>query len=185
MDRGDHLFCVIAESEGWIDQAARILTETFTALGNRTWPDYESARREVEECIAKPNVCIGLREGDVLCGWIGLRPMYEKTWEMHPLVVDTRHQRKGIGRRLLEEIERIARGRGVIGIVLGTDDERFQTSLSLTDIDGDNILEEIRAIRNVGNHPYEFYESCGYRIVGVIPDANGPHKPDIWMWKRV
>ena len=34
-------------------------------------------------------------------------------------------------------------------------------------------------------HPYEFYVKMGYKIVGVIPDANGIGKPDIWMAKRV
>ncbi|EPU1074472.1 aminoglycoside N-acetyltransferase AAC(6')-Ia, partial [Klebsiella pneumoniae] len=40
-------------------------------------------------------------------------------------------------------------------------------------------------IKNIKNHPYEFYQKCGYSIVGVIPDANGKRKPDIWMWKKI
>jgi aminoglycoside 6'-N-acetyltransferase I len=31
----------------------------------------------------------------------------------------------------------------------------------------------------------KFYQKLGYVIVGVIPDANGPGKPDIMMAKRV
>ncbi len=178
-------FCRISESEEWIDQAAHILTRTFTEQGNHTWPDIESARREVLECMEEPNLCIGYRQGDALLGWTGLRPMYEETWEMHPLVVDTRHQKKGIGRSLLEEIERIGREKGLRGIALGTDDEQFGTSLSLVSIDRSNIWDELKGIRNLGSHPYEFYEKCGYMIVGMIPDANGRHKPDIWMWKRL
>lgn len=34
-------------------------------------------------------------------------------------------------------------------------------------------------------HPYEFYQKLGYSIVGVLPDANGFEKPDIFMAKRV
>jgi aminoglycoside 6'-N-acetyltransferase I len=34
-------------------------------------------------------------------------------------------------------------------------------------------------------HPYEFYQKLGYVIVGVIPDANGPGKPDILMAKSL
>jgi aminoglycoside 6'-N-acetyltransferase I len=31
----------------------------------------------------------------------------------------------------------------------------------------------------------EFYRKLGFVIVGVVPDANGPGKPDILMAKRV
>ena len=166
-------------------QAARLLTDTFTALGIDAWPDLESAGREVEECIAEPNLCIGACDGEALLGWVGLRPMYERTWELHPMVVDPSRQRHGVGRALVEEIERRARAAAVIGIVLGTDDEADRTSLSQKDRCDADLFGEIAAIRNLANHPYEFYRKCGYRIVGVIPDANGPRKPDIWMWKKL
>lgn len=175
--------CTISESEEWIHQAAHILTRTFRELGNYTWPDYQSARREVVSCIQGPNICVGLCEGDALLGWIGLRPLYKLTWEIHPLVVDSQHKGQGVGRYLVKNIERIAKNRGIIGIVLGTDDEQFRTSLSQVTIRRENIWEEIKKIRNLRHHPYEFYEKCGYMIVGVVPDANGKHKPDIWMWK--
>jgi aminoglycoside 6'-N-acetyltransferase I len=31
----------------------------------------------------------------------------------------------------------------------------------------------------------EFHQKLGYTVVGVVPDANGPGKPDISMAKRV
>lgn len=43
----------------------------------------------------------------------------------------------------------------------------------------------IASIRNLGGHPYEFYQRCGFTIVGVLPDASGPGKPDIFMAKRL
>jgi aminoglycoside 6'-N-acetyltransferase I len=178
-------FCEIGCSEKLMQKAAEVLTETFTALGNTHWPNRERALKEVEECIAAPNICIGLCDGDELLGWIGLRPMYEKTWELHPLVVSPQHQNGGVGRRLVAELEKRARERGVIGIALGTDDEHDQTSLAHIDIDEKNIFQEITNIRNVNRHPFEFYKKCGYMIVGIIPNANGPRKPDIWMWKTL
>ena len=30
-----------------------------------------------------------------------------------------------------------------------------------------------------------FYQKLGYEIVGLIPDANGPGKPDIMMARRL
>lgn len=178
-------FADIAESNELKVAAARILTSTFLDKGNSAWPDLKSALAEVEECVDAPNFAIGLLEGGKLLGWVGLRPMYDKTWELHPLVVKTESQGKGIGALLLGEVERVARGRGLIGIMLGTDDEFSKTSLSQTDLSEGNLLREIEAIRNLDRHPFEFYKKCGYFIVGVAPNANGPRKPDIWMWKSL
>ena len=48
-----------------------------------------------------------------------------------------------------------------------------------------NVWEHIRNIQNLKNHSYEFYEKLGYKIIEVMPDANGIGKPDIYMGKRV
>jgi aminoglycoside 6'-N-acetyltransferase I len=177
-------FREIGESNELKLQAAKILVTAFGERGS-SWPDMKSAMKEVEECADLPNLCVGLCEGDRLRGWVGLRPMYEKTWELHPLVVAPDAQGKGVGRLLMAEIERESKGRGLIGIALGTDDEHLRTSLSQVDIDESNIFDEIRGIRNLACHPYEFYKKCGYMIVGMIPNANGKRKPDIWMWKGI
>jgi aminoglycoside 6'-N-acetyltransferase I len=38
---------------------------------------------------------------------------------------------------------------------------------------------------NLRGHPYAFYQKIGFVIVGVMPDANGLGKPDIYMAKRI
>src|SRR6476661_2634127 len=48
-----------------------------------------------------------------------------------------------------------------------------------------NVWEHIAKIRNLRGHPYEFYQKMGFAIVGVMPDANGIGKPDIFMAKRL
>ncbi len=66
----------------------------------------------------------------------------------------------------------------------GLVDEDNMTSLSEVD-PYENLWEKIRDIRNLNNHPFEFYQKMGYIITGVVPDANGIGKPDILMAKRV
>ncbi len=177
-------FREIGESNDLKLQAARILATAY-GDGASPWPNVRSAMGEVEACVDLPNVCVGLCEGERLLGWVGLRPMYEKTWELHPLAVALEEQRKGFGTLLVREIEREAAARNLAGIALGADDDRFRTSLSRTDIDESNIFDELKNIRNLEGHPYEFYRKCGYMIVGMIPNANGKRKPDIWLWKAL
>jgi len=180
-------FIQLARSSDTIrEQAAEILFEASKALFTAAWPDMKSACREVEECCDSDYICIGLAEEEALLGWAGLRPLYEQiTWELHPLMVAPSHQGRGIGSALLREIERIAGDRGILNIFLGTDDEGGLTSLSGTDLYRADLFEEIKNIRNLGRHPYEFYQKNGYRIVGVVPDASGIGKPDILMCKRL
>lgn len=101
------------------------------------------------------------------------------------MVIKTGLQRCGLGKKLLTALEEQAREKGIIGITLGTDDETGSTTISQNEINADNVLDRIASIRNQKNHPYEFYKKCGYAIVGVIPNANGINKPDIWMWKDI
>ncbi len=74
--------------------------------------------------------------------------------------------------------------RGGLTVRLGTDDEDGMTSLSGCDL-YHNLWEQIAHIQNLKGHPYEFYQKCGYTIIGVMPDANGRGKPDIIMGKRI
>jgi aminoglycoside 6'-N-acetyltransferase I len=105
-------------------------------------------------------------------------------WELHPLAVRPDRQRQGIGRALVADLEAQVRTRGGFTIQLGTDDTADMTSLGGINL-YPNVLEHLINIRNLHGHPYEFYQKVGFSIVGVIPDANGPGKPDIYMAKSV
>ncbi len=59
-----------------------------------------------------------------------------------------------------------------------------QTTLGGIDLYPD-VYQHIKTIQNLRRHPYEFYQKLGYVIVGVLPDANGLGKPDIFMAKKV
>ncbi|MBN2353660.1 MAG: GNAT family N-acetyltransferase [Spirochaetales bacterium] len=181
------MFIELSEAqEEYRNQAAEILFQASKSITVDSWPTIESAREEVAECCHREYIACGFVENDELAGWAGLRPMYKTiTWELHPMMVKPAMQGKGIGSRLLKELERRAAERNVLNIILGTDDELDKTSLAKKDLYACDLFHEIENIKNCGNHPYEFYEKNGYKIVGVIPDANGFGKPDIIMGKRI
>ena len=156
------------------------------------WPDLDEkmAWETVEFSISNENICIGLKVGNELVGWVCLRPEYEKikneeTWELHPFAISPKFKRKGYGKILMEEVEKIAQEKNIIGIILSSGDEANKTSLSDEEITGENIIEKIQNIKNYKNHPYEFYQKCGYSIIGIIPNAYGLKKSDIWLWKDI
>ena len=118
-------------------------------------------------------------------GWIGGIKQYDgNVWELHPLVVRSDCRGKGIGRALVADLEERVRERGGLTLWVGTDDEDNMTTLAGVNL-YPNVFEHIAKIKNLRNHPYEFYQKCGFAIVGVVPDANGLGKPDIYMAKPV
>ena len=169
-----------------IEQIARMLVEGFKEHWPNAWPDVESARDEVRQSFAEDRISrVAVDETGTVLGWIGGIKHYDgNVWELHPLVVCGETRRKGVGRALVEDLEEQVRRRGGLTIWLGTDDEDDQTSLSRVNLYPD-VWEHITKIRNLRNHPYEFYQKLGFVIVGVMPDANGRGKPDIYMAKRV
>ena len=87
-------------------------------------------------------------------------------------------------RALVADLEMQVRVRGGLTILLGSDDEDNMMTLSGVELYPE-VWTHIMNIRNLRSHPFEFYQKCGFVIVGVVPDANGPGKPDILMAKRV
>jgi aminoglycoside 6'-N-acetyltransferase I len=167
-------------------QAALLLVEGFKEHWPNGWPTMDAALEEVHEALEPGKICrVALGDQGQVLGWIGALPHYDgNAWELHPLIVHPAHQGKGIGRALVVDLEEQVRAQGGLTLYLGTDDEDFMTSLSQVDL-YDNPWEHIANIRNLKGHPYEFYQRMGFTIVGVLPDANGWGKPDIWMAKRV
>ncbi|TVP94136.1 MAG: GNAT family N-acetyltransferase [Acholeplasmatales bacterium] len=159
---------------------ADLLGATFAAYAKRS-----EAEEEVASLCGKDKVLLVERRSGVIVGLIGATAQYGKTgWELHPLLVDTAHRGKGMGLRLVEALEDAVRERGGLMMYLGTDDEDNRTTLSQGDL-FENLFAKVRDMRNLADHPYSFYERCGYQVVGVLPDANGWNKPDIMMAKRL
>jgi aminoglycoside 6'-N-acetyltransferase I len=168
-----------------IEQAAHALVIGFREQAPDAWPDLIEARIEVQQALAPGKVCRVARDADgTILGWVGGQHSYARVWELHPLVVIPAAQRRGIGHALVADLEVQVRQRGGLTILLGSDDDRDMTTLSGVDLYPD-VWPHVANIRNLRGHPFEFYQKCGFVIVGVVPDANGLGKPDILMAKRI
>jgi aminoglycoside 6'-N-acetyltransferase I len=164
-----------------IDQAATLLIEAFPH-----WkPTMESARNEVMQALETDRICLVARAEDQIVGWIGAIPEYSHAWELHPLVVRQDARRKGVGASLVRALEEHVREAGALTLYLGTDDEGPTPGTSAGGVElFPDVLSHARRLR-VFDHPAGFYLRMGFKVVGLIPDANGPGKPDILMAKRV
>ncbi len=80
--------------------------------------------------------------------------------------------------------EEEAARRGALTFTLGTDDDAGMTSLGGADLYVD-LPRQIAELRDLGRgHPFLFYRTLEYVVTGVVPDANGRGRPDIYMSKR-
>jgi aminoglycoside 6'-N-acetyltransferase I len=169
-----------------IHHTAKLLVAGFKEHWPDAWPELVSALEEVEDAFGDGRISrVAQDDNGQILGWIGAIREYDgHTWQLHPLVVHPAHQGRGIGRALVQDLEEIVRQHGGATIYLGTDDEDNMTSLAGIDLFPD-VFQHIKQIKDLKGHPYQFYQKLGFVIVGVIPDANGPGKPDILMAKRV
>ncbi len=164
-------------------QAAQMLTDNFPH-----WkPTLDDARGEIRERLIPGNTLLAAVEGDAVIGWGGiLAPEYHgNVFELHPLVVSHDKRRQGVGRAIVTALEDEARRQGGITIQLGADDELNGGETSFANVDlYDDLPGKIKRF-DPGTHQAGFYLRIGYSIIGVMPDANGPGKPDIFFGKRL
>jgi len=181
-----NLISLPPDNERMIRQAAQLLVNGFKEHWPEAWPTLEEALEEVHEMLQAERICrVAVDEEQNVLGMIGGIPQYDgHVWELHPLAVQPNMQGEGMGRALVEDFEEQVRLKGGLTITLGSDDEDSMTSLSGIDL-YENLWDNVQSIRNLKNHPFEFYQKMGYVITGVVPDANGVGKPDILMSKRV
>ncbi len=173
-------------SAAMVEAVAALLFEGFRLASPGSWPTLESAREEVLESCGPGRISrVAVREDGAPVGWVGGIPGYgANVVELHPLVVAPGYRGRGIGRALVADLERLARGLGAHTLWLGSDDEQYQTSAGGVDLYPD-VWRHIADLRDLRGHPLGFYLKCGFVVVGLLPDANGPGKPDIFLAKRV
>jgi len=180
------ILSLMLQNQAILQQASQLLTDAFHEHWPEAWPTLEDSMKEIQEMMDEERICrIAIDDEGNLLGIIGGIPQYDgNVWELHPLAVQPNMQSQGIGRALVMDFEEQVRLRGGLTITLGSDDEDNMTSLSDVDL-YENLWDKVKNIRNLKNHPFEFYQKMGYIISGVVIDANGIGRPDILMSKRV
>ena len=178
-------------------QAAQMLVDEMP-LG---WPTLAEAVDEVDKRLAKhrgqhitddawyghqESHFVAALDGDEVIGWCGILPSYSgNAFELHPLVVRHDWQRKGVGTLLVNTLAQEAKNRGGLMLWAGADDDSPEGETSLANVDlYDDLPRHIRDF-DPGTHQTAFYLKMGFKVVGVMPDANGPGKPDIFLAKRL
>lgn len=176
---------LVATDADHVTQTATLLHVSFLNRGT-TWSDLESAHAEVLSSLEPDRISrVALDDAGHVIGWIGGQPLYEGlVWEVHPIVVAQRSRRRGVGRALLEDLERMAGARGAMTLWLGSDDLVGETSLAAVDLYED-LPAQLSQFHAGGQHPFPFFMQMGFQIVGVLPDANGRGRPDIFFAKRI
>jgi aminoglycoside 6'-N-acetyltransferase I len=179
---GLRICSLVPENEARLKEAARILYEGFNECWPGSYPNLESAMEEVRASLGEGRISrVAVTPGGELWGWISAAVQYKgHVWELHPLVVKEQFRRQGIGRALVEDLARQVKERGGLTIWLGTDDETNMTSLGGVEL-FPGVLDHLTNIQNLHEHPFGFYQKVGFEIIGVMPDANGLGKPDIYM----
>lgn len=170
--------------EEQLKQAGLILT-TELPLG---WENLDAAMEEINDRLFKEegNTFLAAVEKGAVLGFVGILPIYRgKCFELHPLAVRGDRQRRGIGAALVTAIEKEAAKQGGFTLWLGADDERTPGETSFADVDLYEDLPRKIAEFKPGGHQAAFYLKMGFTVVGVMPDANGRGKPDIFMAKKL
>lgn len=145
--------------------------------------DLDEALEVIAEHTTGDGVARVLVDGDRPLAWIAAHPLWGRAWELEPLLVAIPEQGRGHGRRLVREIEALAAAAGALTMLVGTSDVRGETSLAGVDLYVDTHARLGAA--EVGRHAAAFWLRVGYRIVGVVPDAEGPGKPSITLARRL
>ena len=164
-----------------LEQAAELLHERVP----EGWPTVADGRVHLRVWLDRVNVLGGFGRCREAVGWVGgLERYIGQVGELHPLVVRADHERRCVGRALVEDLEDRVRAMGIHTMFVGSDDELGQTNLAGIDLYPD-VIAHLSRLENLGGHPIGFYQRLGYAVIGVMPDANGFGRPDIYLSKRL
>ena len=166
------------------EEAAEVLRRALLPI-SPAYREPAAAKAEVDTFFTDPEraALAAIKDGHVI-GWIGAICTYDHGWELHPLCVDPEHHGRGLGTLLVRALESAARAENVLTLYVGADDEIGATSVSGVDLFADT-PSHIGGLKARPPHPLGFYRKMGFVVVGLMPDVNGPGKPDILLAKRI
>ena len=167
-----------------VEATAELLHATFSPKG--AWTTIAEAMQEVADSLGPDRISrVAVDIDGSILGWIGAIRQYDGlVWELHPIVVADPERRRGIGRALVLDLEKILAARGALTLWAGADDLSGETSLGEIDLYAE-LPSALNRMKSWGNHPLPFYRSLGFQVIGVMPDANGAGRPDIFLGKRL
>lgn len=166
-------------------QVESLAAMTFEAAKQHSpgWlPTLEKAQEEISDALAPGREHRVVLGGNEPLGWIAGWHQWGRVWEVHPLMVSPEYQHKGVGRRLVAEIESAIWRHGALTIVVGTSDMTNATTVSGIDLYQDP-LKALQNLQCVRAHPVGFWQRVGYKVVGIVPDGETIGKPSITLAK--
>ena len=169
-----------------IDKLAPLVHEAFLAHAPGWLPTVAAAKDEIWESLEPQKISRVLLDAEQNpLGWIGATPRSRgRVWEIHPMMVAVSAQGKGYGLRLMRDIEALASQCHALTLEVGTSDLTNATTLSGIDLYA-NPARAIADLRTLKRHPVAFYMKIGFKVVGILPDAEGVGRPAITLAKRV
>lgn len=169
-----------------IDKLAPLVHEAFGVHAPGWLPTVADAKDEIWESLEPQKISRVLLDAEQNpLGWIGVTPRSSgRVWEIHPLMVAVSAQGNGYGLRLMRDIEALASQLGALTLEVGTSDLTNATTLSEVDLYEDP-ARAIAELRTLKRHPVAFYMKIGFKVVGILPDAEGVGQPGITLAKRV
>ncbi len=169
--------------QSWIEQLSKFLPNCFSKYFPRWVATSGASIEQIRKSFERGPSRVVVDQDEQVLGWAAAITD-ETQWEIHPIAVSPKHQRQGLGRILVEDLEYLAREAGAVSVWVGTSDETYSTSFSRIDLyqDAGSSLTHWEAPTD---HPLRFYLGVGYSLVGVLPDEEGLGKPGIHFAKRI
>lgn len=165
-----------------LDEAAYVLYRAAARISS-AFPTPEAALGELLDVsrTADAITFVALNLAGEVCGLASAAPYRASTMlRMQLLGVDPPFQRRGVGRALVRTVEDAAREAGMSTLVIALEDEAGLTSLSGRSLFPDPLAPMTKFVPPAA-HPSIFLKRMGFALTGVLPEAAGPRRPELWF----